>query len=74
MDSKIYFIPKHKTISITSNYSEIKKWMDSGINPKVEYIPIVISELNQYEINNVGFDKIDNNYFQTVKESFSKLS
>lgn len=74
MDSKIYYIPEHKTVSITSNYSEIKKWMDLGIHPKVEYIPITISELSQYEINSVGFDKIDNNYFQTIKELFSKLN
>lgn len=47
MDYKIYYIPEHKTVSITSNFAEIKKWMDLGINPKVEYIPITISELSQ---------------------------
>lgn len=73
MDTNIYYTPEDKGVTITSDFAEIKKWMDLGVNPKVEYIPITVSDLNKYEITEIGFDKIDDEYFKGLKEIFSQL-
>lgn len=72
MDTNIYYIPEYQGISITNNFTEIQKRMDIGIDPKTEYIPIVISDFSKYEIKSLGFDKIDNDYFQSIKDEISK--
>ena len=74
MDTNIYYIPEHKAVSITSNFAEEKKWMDLGVNPKIEYIPMTISDFSKYEIRGIGFTKVDNNYFQTIKSLFSDFN
>ncbi|CAA7193829.1 hypothetical protein [Chryseobacterium potabilaquae] len=72
MDTNIYYIPEHEGILITSNFAEIQKWMNLGVNPKVEYIPISISDLNKYTFKGIGFEKVSNEYFQSIKEIFSE--
>ncbi|MBT2621908.1 hypothetical protein [Chryseobacterium sp. ISL-6] len=74
MDTNIYYIPEHKAVSITSNFAEEKKWMDLGVNPKIEYIPMTISDFSKYGIKGIGFTKVDNNYFQTIKGIFSDFN
>ena len=74
MDTNIYYIPEHKAVSITSNFDEEKKWMDLGVNPKIEYIPMTISDFSKYEIRGIGFTKVDNSYFQTIKSIFSDFN
>jgi hypothetical protein len=71
MDTNIYYIPEYKAVSITSNFAEEKKMMDLGVDPKIEYIPITISDFSKYEIRGIGFTKVDNSYFQTIKNVFS---
>ena len=66
-------MPENKGILITSNFSEIQKWMDLGINPKVEYIPVTISSFRNYEVKSLGFDKVENEYFQSIKDLFPGL-
>lgn len=73
MDTNIYYTPEDKGVTITNNFAEIQKMMDLGINPKVEYIPITISDFSKYEIRGLGFEKVDNKYFQTIKSIFSEL-
>ncbi|WP_300691575.1 hypothetical protein [Chryseobacterium sp.] len=71
MDTNIYYIPEHKAVSITSNFDEEKKLMDLGVDPKIEYVPITISDFSKYVIRGIGFTKVDNTYFQTIKSVFS---
>lgn len=73
MDTNIYYIPEYKAVSVTSNYAEEKKMMDLGVNPKVNYIPMTISDFSKYEIEGIGFTKVDNSYFQTIKSIFSSF-
>jgi len=72
MATNIYYIPKHQGILITSNFEEIQRRMDIGMNPKIEFIKISISDLDKYKIKGFGFEKIDNDYFKSIKEIFSK--
>lgn len=72
MATNIYYDPKNPGLLITSNFAEIKKWMDVGVNPMIDYKEISISEINNYKIKDIGFDKVDNDYFQSIKEIFSK--
>ncbi|MBV8327824.1 hypothetical protein [Chryseobacterium sp.] len=73
MDTNIYYIPKYQGISITSNFAEIQRQMDIGLEPKIEYIPIAISDLSKYKIRGLGFEKIQDEYFQSIKNLFSGL-
>ena len=73
MDTNIYYDIEGQGLLITSNFAEEKKWMDLGVNPKIEYKKITISEVDNYKIIDIGFNKIENDYFQTIKEIFSKL-
>lgn len=73
MDTKIYYIPKYEGITITNDFAEIQKRMDIGMDEKIEYIPIVVSDFSQYKIKGLGFDGVDNNYFQAIKQLFSEL-
>lgn len=72
MDTNIYYIPDHQGILITSNFEEIQKRMDIGMDPVIDYIKISIGDISQYKIKGFGFDKIDNNYFQSIKEEISQ--
>jgi len=72
MATNIYYIPKEQSIFITSNFAEIQRRMDIGMYPITEYIQTSILDLNQYLIRGIGFDKIENVYFQSIKEIFSK--
>jgi hypothetical protein len=72
MDTDIYYIPKYEGITITSNFAEIQKHMDIGMEPKIEYIPITTSDFSKYKIKGLGFDHVENDYFQSIKEIFSK--
>lgn len=72
MDTNIYYIPIHHGILITSNFAEIQRRMDIGMNPKIEYIKISISDLDKYKIKAFGFEKVDNDYFQSIREEISK--
>lgn len=73
MDTNIYYDIEGQGLLVTSNFSEEKKWMDLGVNPKVEYKQIAISEVDNYKVIDVGFIKIENDFFQTMNEIFSKL-
>jgi len=70
MDIKIYYIPEHQGISITSNFAEIKRMMDIGVNPKVEYKEISKSDFHMYPIKGISFEMVDNDYFQNVTDIF----
>lgn len=72
MDTNIYYIPTLQGILVTSNFAEIQKRMDVGMDPKVEYKKILISELNNYNFKSIGFDKVKNDYFQSIKQIFSE--
>ncbi|UFH33308.1 hypothetical protein LNP04_06205 [Chryseobacterium sp. C-71] len=72
IDTNIYYIPKDKGILITSNFAEIQKRMDIGMDPVIEFIKTSITDLNKYEIKGFGFDNVDNTYFQSIKEVFAK--
>lgn len=72
MATNIYYLPKEQSIFITSGFAEIQRRMDIGMYPITEYIQTSILDLNQYVIKGIGFDKVDNDYFQTIKEIFSK--
>ena len=70
MDIKIYYIPEYQGISITSNFAEIKRMMDIGVNPKVEYKEISKSDFHMYPIKSISFEMVDNDYFQNVTDIF----
>ncbi|MGD1319266.1 hypothetical protein [Chryseobacterium sp. 2R14A] len=72
MDTNIYYIPKHQGILITSNFAEIQRRMDIGMNPKIEFIKISVLDIGKYKIKSFGFEKVNNDYFQSIKEIFSK--
>lgn len=72
MDSKIYYIPEFQGILITSDFAERQKRMDIGMDPKIDYIEIFISDINAYTFKSIGFDKVKNTCFQNVKHIFSK--
>src|SRR5690606_3106316 len=68
----IYYIPKHQGILITSDFAEIQKRMDIGMDPRIEYIKISVSDFDQFTIKGFSLKKVDNAYFQSVKGIFSK--
>lgn len=73
MKSNIYYNIKDQGLLVTSNFSEEKKWMDLGVNPKIEYKQITIAEIGNYKVVDIGFSKIEDDYFQKMKGVFSKL-
>ncbi len=73
MDTNIYYIPQDKAVVVTSNFTKNQKWMDLGVNQKVDYIPINTSDISKFEIESVGLDKVDNIFFQTINGIFSKV-
>jgi hypothetical protein len=73
MATNIYYNPKEKGLFITSNFEERQKRMDLGIFPRIDYKKINnLSELENYSFDGIAFDKVDNDYFQSIKEIFSK--
>ena len=70
MATNIYYDPQNPGLLITSNFAEVKKWMDIGVNPMIDYKEISISEIDNYKIKDIAFDKVDNTYFQSIKEIF----
>ena len=42
------------------------------MDPIIEYIQIAISDFDKYLVRGFGFDKIDNDYFQNIKEEISR--
>ncbi|AZA89065.1 hypothetical protein EG349_19760 (plasmid) [Chryseobacterium shandongense] len=72
MATNIYYIPKDRGILITSDFADIQKRMDIGMDPIIEYLQITISDFDKYIIRSFGFDKVDNNYFQKIKDEISK--
>lgn len=72
MATNIYYIPKDKGILITSDFADIQKRMDIGMDPITEYIQISISDFDKYIVKGFGFDKVDNDYFQSIKQEISK--
>lgn len=74
MDTNIYYDSQNPGLLITSDFEEIQKWMDLGVNPQINYKKITISEIENYNIKDIGFYKIDNDYFQSIKEIFSKYN
>ncbi|UIR57827.1 hypothetical protein LZQ00_08395 [Sphingobacterium sp. SRCM116780] len=74
MDTNIYYIPAHHTISITSDFAEEQRRMDTGIDPKIEYIKLSISDLSNYSFDTIGFKRVENDYFQSIKSIFSKIN
>ncbi|WP_343657916.1 hypothetical protein [Chryseobacterium sp.] len=73
MDTNIYYDIEGHGLLVTSNFAEEKKWMDLGVNPKIEYRKIEISEVDNYKVVDVAFTKVEDDYFQKMKEVFSKL-
>lgn len=73
MDTNIYYDIEGQGLLVTSNFAEEKKWMDLGVNPKIEYRKIEISEIDNYKVVDVGFTKVEDDYFQKMKGVFSKL-
>lgn len=72
MATNIYYIPKDKGILITSDFADIQKRMDIGMDPIIEYVQVSISDFDKYNIRSFGFDKVDNTYFQSIKEMLTK--
>lgn len=72
MVSKIYYDQKDPGLLITSNIEKFHKNMELGIFPKTNYEEIPIEKIHQYKIKDIAFDEIDNAYFQSIKEIFSK--
>ncbi|MEA1849675.1 hypothetical protein U9K52_12190 [Chryseobacterium sp. MHB01] len=72
MATNIYYIPKDRGILITSDFADIQKRMDIGMDPIKEYLQISISDFDKYSIRSFGFDKVDNNYFQNIKDEIIK--
>lgn len=71
MDTNIYYTPESKGLLITSNFEEIKKLMDLGVNPRIEYQQLIFSDFGKYEIEWLAFEKVENLYFQKVSSIFS---
>lgn len=71
MDANIYYIKNNHTLFITSTFAEIQRNMDLGINPQLEYLKIEISDVANYIIKAIGFDKVDDLYFQSIKDIFA---
>lgn len=64
-------MPESKGVLITSNFKEIKKLMDLGVNPRIEYQEFIFSDFNKYEIEWLAFEKVENLYFQKISSIFS---
>lgn len=73
MDTNIYYTPENKGVIVTSNFAEIKKLMDLGVNPKVDYIQITATDFSKYDIRTISFDRVDNNFFKTIVRNVSDL-
>ncbi len=73
MDTKIYYIPSSQGILITSDFAEIQNRMDIGMDPIIEYKQIELSDLKQYIIRAIGFQKVSAEYFEGIKEIISKF-
>lgn len=71
MKASVYYIPNNHGVLITSDFTEIQKRMDIGIDPRIDYNKIAISDLGQFIIKGIGFDKVDEDSFQNVKQDFS---
>jgi hypothetical protein len=72
MDTNIYYNADSRGAIATSNFEEIQKRMDLGIDPKVDYKKISFSDFDKLKINDLGFEKIANEYFQQFATIFSK--
>lgn len=73
MDTKLYYDIKNQGLLIISDFEEKQKLMDLGVDPKIEYKKINASEIINYKIKNVGFDRIQNELFQFIKDIFLGL-
>ncbi|WP_160139810.1 hypothetical protein [Chryseobacterium sp. c4a] len=73
MNTHIYYIPQYKAVSVIANFAETQKKMDLGMSPKVDYIPMTISDFSRYEIEGIGLVQIENDCFQAIKEIFSNF-
>lgn len=71
MENNIYYNPENNGVFVTSNYAEIQKRMDLGIDPKVAYRKISVSDFDSFTIKSIGFDGVDNLYFQGIKDIFA---
>lgn len=67
MEANIYYNPKNQTLFVTSNFDEIQRNMDLGIDPRIDYLKLSVSDIGKFIIKGIGFDKIDNQYFQSIK-------
>jgi hypothetical protein len=72
MDTNIYYNADSRGALATSNFEEIQKRMDLGIDPKVDYKKINFSDFDKLKIKDLGFEKISNEYFQQFATIFSK--
>lgn len=74
MDTNIYYSLKEQGIFVTSDFEERQRRINLGMFPKIDYEKIDIPNLDNYIFNEIAFDKIDNDYFQNIKEIFSKYT
>ncbi len=71
-ENNIYYNPQEQALLITSNFSVIQKRMDVGIDPKINYQKLSVSDLDKIMFKGIAFDKIDDLYFQTIKSLLSR--
>lgn len=72
MDANIYYNHKNEGLFITSDSEKVQKEINLGLYSNTNFEKIHLSNLDQYTVKGIGFDKVDDTYFQNIKYIFSK--